>query len=81
MYIQNEYVAVQLNRDAHDAAFREAENRRMLRKAGLLGPNGVTRMIFRASGAAGRALVALGQRLVRVEAASFRSTAGLSTGD
>ncbi len=81
MYIQNEYVAVQVNRDAYDAAFQAAENRRMLRKAGLLKPGGVTRVICRASGAVGRALVALGQLLVRVETANFRSSPGLSTGD
>jgi len=70
MFTQSEYVAIQMNRDARDRAFHEAETLRTLRKAGLLQPNALTRAFRFTAGRLGHLLVALGQTLERVECAS-----------
>lgn len=70
MFTQSEYVANQMNRDAYDRAFQEAENLRKLQQAGLLQPSQLTRAYRFTAGRLGRLLVALGQNLVRVERAS-----------
>ncbi len=67
MFTQNEYVMMQVNRDAYDRANSEAKKMRMLKQAGLLQPGQLTRIACRAAGTVGRLLVGLGLRLVRVE--------------
>ncbi len=67
MFTQNEYVSLQLNRDAYDSAFQEAEKLRKLQSAGLLRTSRLPDIAVRSAGTLGRLLMALGQRLVGVE--------------
>jgi hypothetical protein len=67
MYMQNEYVAVQVNRDARDAAFQEAESLRQLRAAGLLKPSMLIRAFRASAGRLGHALIHIGQRMERID--------------
>jgi hypothetical protein len=67
MFTQNEYAAIQVNRDAYDQAFAEVENLRKLRAAGLASSSFVGRAARFSISRLGRALVAVGQRMARVE--------------
>lgn len=70
MFTQSEYVANQMNRDAYDRAFQEAQNLRKLREAGLLQPSPLTRAVRHSAGRLGHVLVALGRSLERIDRAS-----------
>jgi hypothetical protein len=69
MYTQNEYVSIQINKDAYNDAYREAEKLRELRRAGLLKPSRMTCMICRGAASFGRLLIAVGTRLANLRAA------------
>jgi hypothetical protein len=69
MYTQNEYAMIQVNKDAYNDAYREAEKLRTLRQAGLLQPSRITCMVCRGAASFGRLLIAVGTRLTHLSAA------------
>ena len=77
MFTQSEYVAIQMNHDARDNAFREAENLRKLHQAGLIRPGRISKAARFGVVRLGRLMVAIGQRLVKADAPANPSYSSL----
>ena len=79
MFLQNEYVAMQLNQDARSSALQEAENIRKLYQAGLIRPSRVSKAVRAGAARLGRLMMAVGLRLAQAEASAEPGYASLGS--
>lgn len=77
MFTQSEYVAIRMNKDARDNAFREAEKLRKLNQAGLTRPSRISKAARFSAVRLGRLMVAVGQRLMQADAPTKVTTPSL----